>query len=477
LPARGYNAARFVGQGEGMNRIDAYINDARPRFERTLGEMVEIPSVSMDPKHAGDVRKMARYAADLLRGMGAEATIVETKGHPIVSGGWTTGKDHPTVTIYNHMDVQPAQEPQWKQAPFQFRNENGIYRGRGATDDKGPALTALLAAKFAVEEGLPINIRFLWELEEEIGSPNFAAALKNHRDIPRPDSVVVSDTIWIAKGQPAMPYGLRGLAGARLTLRTGANDAHSGVTGGAARNPLAELADLAAQCMDAKTGRVKIPGFYDDVIPPTRAEIKSFLASGFNVERFKAVHGFTSLRATKAEEVVRRIWAAPTFEVHGLVGGYTGPGVKTVVPAHGELKVSMRLVPNQKPEKAFALLKKFVKQRNPDVVVEPEGMLQPFRGVFDGPYAEAITRAVASGFGKAPAFTREGGSIGAVATMQRAWRAPILFLGLSLPEHGYHAPNEYFDWGQASGGMKAFAAYFSELASLRSKDCKLSCKD
>jgi acetylornithine deacetylase/succinyl-diaminopimelate desuccinylase-like protein len=134
-------------------------------------------------------------------------------------------------------------------------------------------------------------------------------------------------------------------------------------------------------------------------------------------------------------------------------------------------------VPNQKPEKAFALLKKFVKQRNPDVVVEPEGMLQPFRGVFDGPYAEAITRAVASGFGKAPAFTREGGSIGAVATMQRAWRAPILFLGLSLPEHGYHAPNEYFDWGQASGGMKAFAAYFSELASLRSKDCKLSCKD
>jgi acetylornithine deacetylase/succinyl-diaminopimelate desuccinylase-like protein len=453
-----------------MSRIEAYIKETRPLFERTLGEMVEIPSISMDPKHADDMRRMARYASDVLRAMGAEARVVETKGHPIVSGGWTTGRNHPTVTIYNHMDVQPAPEPQWRQPPFAFRNEQGIYRGRGATDDKGPALTALLAARYAVEQGVPVNIRFLWELEEEIGSPNFAAALRDGRAIPGPDSVVVSDTIWIARGRPAMPYGLRGLAGARLTLRTGTTDAHSGVTGGAARNPLAELCAVAQACVDARTGRVKIPGFYDEVVPPTKAEIRNFLASGFDVRRFKAVHGFASLRATKAEEVLRRIWAAPTFEVHGLAGGYTGPGVKTIVPAYGELKISMRLVPDQKPERMFALLKRFVKQQNPDVVVEPEGMLQPFRGVFDGPYAGAIRRAVRAGFGKEPAFIREGGSIGAVAAMQRKWNVPILFLGLSLPEHGYHAPNEHFDWGQASGGMKAFAAYFSELASLRSKD-------
>jgi acetylornithine deacetylase/succinyl-diaminopimelate desuccinylase-like protein len=447
--------------------MDAYIKETRQFFERTLGEMVEIPSVSMDPSRAGDIRRMAVYAAGLLRGLGAEARIVETKGHPVVTGGWMTGGNHPTVTIYNHMDVQPAQEPQWRQQPFAFRNEGGIYRGRGATDDKGPALTALLAARYAVEEGLPVNIRFLWELEEEIGSPNFAAALRNRREIPAPDSVVVSDTIWIAKGRPAMPYGLRGLAGARLTLRTGTNDAHSGVTGGAARNPLAELCEVAHACVDARTGRVKIPGFYDGVTAPTKAEMKNFLASGFNVERFKSVHGFTSLRATKADEVLRRIWASPTFEVHGLAGGYTGPGIKTVVPAHGELKISMRLVPDQKPEKMFALLARFVKKQNPDVTVEPEGMLQPFRGVFDGPYADAIRRSVRTGFGRDPAFIREGGSIGAVATMQRQWKVPILFLGLSLPEHGYHAPNEYFDWGQASGGMKAFAAYFAELAEMR----------
>jgi len=451
-------------------RLESYIQQARPRFEQMLGEMVELPSVSMDPAHAQDMRRTATLAVQFLKELGAEARIVETKGYPVVSGGWTTGKHHPTVTVYNHLDVQPAQEPEWRQPPFVFRKENGLYHGRGATDDKGPALTALMGARFAVEQGVPINIRLLWELEEEIGSPHFAAALREKDSIPRPDSVVVSDTIWIAKGRPAMPYGLRGLLGARLSLRTGKTGAHSGLTGGAARNPLAELCQLVNACVDARTGRVKIPGFYDDVVPPTKAEIKSFLASGFQVRRFMRAYGFRSLRTMDSADLLRRIWAAPTFEVHGLVGGYQGPGVKTVVPAHGELKISMRLVPNQRPDKIFALLRRFVAKQNPNVRVEVEGMLQPFRGLFSGPYAEAVRRAVRAGFGKEPAFIREGGSIGAVATMQSLWRVPILFLGLSLPEHGYHAPNEYFDWGQASGGMRAFAHYFAELASLHSQD-------
>jgi len=449
-------------------RLESYIQQARPRFEQMLGEMVELPSVSMDPAHAQDMRRTATLAVQFLKELGAEARIVETKGYPVVAGGWTTGKHHPTVSVYNHLDVQPAQEPEWRQPPFAFRKENGVYHGRGATDDKGPALTALMGARFAVEQDVPINIRLLWELEEEIGSPHFAAALREKDAIPRPDSVVVSDTIWIAKGRPAIPYGLRGLLGARLSLRTGKTGAHSGLTGGAARNPLAELCQLVNACVDARTGRVKIPGFYDDVVPPTKAEIKSFLASGFQVRRFIRAYGFRSLRTMDSADLLRRIWAAPTFEVHGLVGGYQGPGVKTVVPAHGELKISMRLVPNQRPEKIFALLRRFVAKQNPNVKVEVEGMLQPFRGLFSGPYAEAVRRAVRAGFGKEPAFIREGGSIGAVATMQSLWRVPILFLGLSLPEHGYHAPNEHFDWGQASGGMRAFAHYFTELASLHS---------
>lgn len=449
-----------------QRQLDSYINEVRPRYEDMLGQAVEIPSISMDPRHAPDVRRMAELAAQYLRAAGAETHIVETPGYPVVSGGWTTDPKYPTVTIYNHMDVQPAQEPEWKQAPFAFQNDHGLYLGRGATDDKGPALAALFGARYAIEQGVPINVRFLWELEEENGSPSFAAALKHRAAIPRPDSVVISDTIWLSKTQPAMPYGLRGLLGARLVLRTGSKDAHSGVTGGAARNPLAELMDIVHGCVDAKTGRVKIPGFYDDVIEPSKAEIKSFLKSGFKVNHFKQAYGFKTLRTQDPAEVMRRIWAAPTFEVHGLTGGYHGPGVKTVVPGHGELKVSMRLVPNQTPETAFALLKKYVAKLNPDVKVEREGMLHPFRGVFDGPYVEAVKRAVKAGFGKEPAFIREGGSIGAVVTMQKAWKVPILFMGLSLPEHGYHAPNEYFDWGQAAGGMKAFVHYLEELAKM-----------
>lgn len=447
-------------------QMKSYVNNARPRFERHLAEMVELPSISMDPTRAADMHKTATLAVQLLKELGAEARIVETKGYPVVEGGWTTGKTHPTVLVYNHLDVQPAQEPEWKQAPFAFRNDQGLYHGRGATDDKGPALAALLAGRYVVEQGVPINVRFLWELEEEIGSPNFSDALQQRRLISKPDSVLVSDTIWIAKGRPAMPYGLRGLLGARLTLRTGTADVHSGLTGGAARNPLTELCDLVNACVDAKAGRVKIPGFYDEVVPPTKAEIKSFLASGFQVERFKKAFGFRSLRTTDPAEVLRRIWAAPTFEVHGLVGGYVGPGVKMVVPGYAELKVSMRLVPNQRPEKIFRLFKKFLAKQNPNVTVEAEGMLQPFRGIFSGPYADAARRAMKAGFGKEPALIREGGSIGAVSMMQRAWGVPILFMGLSLPEHGYHAPNEHFDWGQASGGMKALATYFTELAAM-----------
>ncbi len=450
-------------------QLNTYINDSRSRYEMMLAQAVEIPSISMDPNHASDVRRMAELAKQYLRDVGAEAHIVETPGYPVVAGGWMINPAYPTVTIYNHMDVQPAQEPEWKQAPFAFHNDNGLYRGRGATDDKGPALAALFGARYAIEQGVPINVRLLWELEEENGSPSFAAALRDRVAIPRPDSVVISDTIWLSKNQPAMPYGLRGLLGARLMLRTGGKDAHSGVTGGAARNPLLELMDIVHACVDAKTGHVKIPGFYQDVVEPTKAEMQSFLKSGFQVNRFKQAYGFKTLRTEDPAEVMRRIWTAPTFEVHGLTGGYHGPGVKTVVPGHGELKVSMRLVPNQTPEKAFALFKNFVAKLNPAVKVVREGMLQPFRGAFDGPYVEAVTRSIKMAFGKEPAFIREGGSIGAVVTMQKAWKVPILFMGLSLPEHGYHAPNEYFDWGQASGGMKAFVHYLGELSRLEKR--------
>lgn len=450
-----------------QSQLHTYIQDHRANFEDLLGQMVEVPSVSSDPEHAPDMHRMAQLAVQYLEQFGAKASLVNTSGFPSVSGEWMAGRQYPSLTIYNHLDVQPAQEPEWRQPPFAFHKDGDRYCGRGATDDKGPALTALFAAKFAREAGIPLNIRVLWELEEEIASPNFSEVLQNRKAVPASDSVLVSDTIWVSKDRPALSCGLRGLLVAKLVLRTGETDIHSGLTGGGARNPLAELCEAAYSCLDAKTGRVKIPGFYDDVVPPTRTELKNFLASGFQVRLFKEAYQLRSLRTSDPQDLLKRIWASPTFEVHGLTGGHMGPGVKTIVPAWGELKVSMRLVPNQHPSKIFRLLKKHLRTRNPDIEVINDGELEPYRGISDGPYAEALQESVAQAFGRRPVFVREGGSIGAIAVLQRAWKVPILFMGLSLPEHGYHAPNEYFDWRQASGGIQAFVHYFDHLSRMR----------
>ena len=446
--------------------LETYIKDSRSEFEGLLAEMVETPSISSDPGRTKDIRKMASLGVHALKNFGAEAHMVETSGFPAVSGGWLQGNHYPSLTIYNHLDVVPADEPEWQQSPFSFRQENDRYRGRGATDDKGPALTALFAARYAMEQGIRVNIRFLWELEEEIGSPNFSEVLQQGDLVPRSESILVSDTIWIAKHRPAIPCGLRGLLAVRMTLKTGETDVHSGLTGGGARNPLAELCEIAQACVDAKTGRVKIPGFYDQVVPPSQTELNDFLASGFQVSRFKKAFKLQSLRTNDREDLIQRIWTQPTFEIHGLVGGHAGSGVKTVVPPSGELKVSMRLVPNQRPDKILNRLKTFVKKLNPNVRIEHHGKLEPFSGLSTGPYAEALRRSVQAGFGKIPVNVREGGSIGAIAVLNRVWKAPILFMGLSLPDHGYHAPNEYYDWGQASGGIRAFVHYFQELADM-----------
>jgi acetylornithine deacetylase/succinyl-diaminopimelate desuccinylase-like protein len=449
-----------------LSSIDNYISENRGQFEEMLGDLVEIPTVSMDPERKEDIKRGADLAAQYLRGFGAEAEIHPTSGNPVVVGKFKTPGAQRTLTIYNHIDVQPAQEPEWTRAPFVFVNDDGKYLGRGTTDDKGPALTALFAARYAKENGLPLNIQFVWELEEEIGSPHFEEFMKANAQNLKTDSVLISDTIWISREKPAMPYGLRGMVTAIASLETGSKDAHSGVTGGAARNPVGELAQLVSECYDAKTGKVKIPGFYKDVKAVSAKEMNSFLGSGFNLKRWQSVYGFKSLRVKTAADVLKRVWTLPTFEVHGIVGGYSGPGVKTVVPPRAELKFSCRLVPNQKPDKIFKLVQNFMKKKNPDVKVRMDGILGPYLGPFEGPYADAARSALDFGFGKSPAFIREGGSIGAVVTMQKHLKVPIIFIGLSLPEHGYHAPNENFDWIQAAGGMKTFAKYFENVATI-----------
>ncbi|MEA2489435.1 MAG: hypothetical protein QOH21_1227, partial [Acidobacteriota bacterium] len=278
--------------------LAAWAASERSHFEDTLQKLVEIPSVSSEPHRKEDVRRCAEAGAQIIRDFGGQARILETAGHPLVHGRFIAGKDAPTVTVYNHLDVQPASketEP-WDSEPFTFTKKGDRYFGRGTTDDKGPALSAMWGVRAAREAGVPLNINFLWELEEEIGSPNFESAIKQHAKDLATDHVLVSDTIWVSRQQPACPAGLRGLQGFTLSLQTGTTDQHSGVTGGAARNPIGELMQLVSEMYDARTGKVKIKGFYDDVEPPSRKELADFRASGFTIKQFKKDHLFKSIR-------------------------------------------------------------------------------------------------------------------------------------------------------------------------------------
>jgi acetylornithine deacetylase/succinyl-diaminopimelate desuccinylase-like protein len=448
------------------------IAELRGEFTDRLAALVEIPSVSMEPDRHGDVRRCAGLACEYLRALGARAEIVETADLPLVLGRLIQDPAFPTVTIYNHLDVQPADGEGWKTSPFRLERIGDRYHGRGATDDKGPLLAALFGARLALASSVMLNFQFLWECEEEVGSPSFAAALaalakgSPRRPALRTNSIVVSDTIWPSAKQPAIPYGLRGLLSFVVRLRTGDKAVHSGTTGGAARNPVAELAALVTECHDARTGRVRIPGFYDEVRKPSAAERRELARSGVTVASFRKAHGLRSLRVADDRHLAEAVMTAPTFEVHGIVGGYSGPGVKTIVPHQAEAKLSCRLVPEQRPREIFRRIQRFIAGRCPDAEVLFEAALEPYIADTRGPFLQAAVRATQETFGRKPALTREGGSIGAVVTMAKILRKEVVLLGLSLPEDGYHAIDESFAWPQAAGGIELFFRYFQRLAAI-----------
>jgi acetylornithine deacetylase/succinyl-diaminopimelate desuccinylase-like protein len=454
-----------------LNRDDLvlFAKAHRAEYEALLRQFVETPTVSVDPGHAGDIKKGVEMVVETFKKFGARTEVHRINvGNPVVHAVFGAGKNLPTVTVYNHMDVQPASketEP-WTTEPFVMTTKGDSYFGRGTTDDKGPALAALYGARAAIEAGVPVNIQFLWEFEEEIGSPNFETIIKKAGSALATDSVVVSDTVWVSRERPASSAGLRGLLGFILTLETGTTDTHSGEVGGAARNPVAELMKLACDLYNPTTGKVKVKGFYDDVIPPTKSELNDWANCGFTTAGFKKAHKLKKLRTDNSLEVMKRIWGMPTLEIHGLAGGYQGPGLKSIVPPRAELKASCRLVPGQDPKKIARAIAATVKAKNPDVKIQFESMAPAFRTVTEGRLPEAMKRAFKFAFKKDAVFVRDGGTIGAMTSIEKVLKCPILFLGLSLPEHGYHAPNENFDWQQASGGMVAFAKYFEEIAKL-----------
>jgi acetylornithine deacetylase/succinyl-diaminopimelate desuccinylase-like protein len=452
------------------DQLFSFANNHRQEYEGLLREFVETPTVSNDPAHVGDIQKGVELTVATLERFGGKAEVFKAdKGNPTVHGVFDVDPKLPTVTVYNHMDVQPASketEP-WNTEPFVMTVQGDTYFGRGTTDDKGPALAALYGARAAREAKVPVNIRFLWEFEEEIGSPNFEKIISKASANLRTESVVVSDTVWVSRQRPANSAGLRGLLGFILTLETGTTDTHSGEVGGAARNPLGELMKVACDLYDPVSGRVKVKGFYDDVIPPSKKELRDWENCGFSTKAFKKAHHLKSLRVEDDLEVMKRIWGMPTMEIHGLAGGYQGPGLKSIVPPRGELKMSCRLVPGQDPRKIAKQIQAAVREKNPDVKIHFESNAPAFRASVEGPLADALKRAVKFSFKKDAVFVRDGGTIGAMTSIQKVLKCPIMFLGLSLPEHGYHAPNENFDWQQASGGMVAFAKYFEEISLLK----------
>jgi acetylornithine deacetylase/succinyl-diaminopimelate desuccinylase-like protein len=450
--------------------LAAHARRVRPSYERWLKRLVEIPTVSSDPARRQDVARGAAAAAELIASLGGRARIVETGGHPLVTGEFAGPKGAPTLTLYNHLDVIPAdrQAEGWRTDPFRFVARDGRYFGRGTTDDKGPALAALFGVAAAHQAGVPVTVKLLWETEEEIGSPHFERTLRRLGRGAATDAVVISDGPWLTRKRPTVAAGLRGFKGFLFTLETGASDVHSGMAGGAVRNPLGELMDLACALHEPSTGRVKVPGFYDGVVAPTKAERADFARSGFSVARFKKDTRVRRLRSEEPLEVMERLWTRPTFEVHGLSGGYQGAGLKSIVPGRGELKASCRLVPGQDPDRVAALVIAFAKKHNPDVVarVTPGGSAA---SVWEptGPLAAAVKSSVRFAFGSTPAFVRDGGSVSCVLSMEKVLGCPVGFLDLSMPDHGYHAPNENFEWAQAAGGMAAFARLCQEWSATR----------
>lgn len=444
------------------------ISDHKPSLIDAYKTIVEYPSVSSQPKHDQDIQKTASYAASLIEKAGGTATIFQTKGNPVVWGRIENDPSAPTIAIYNHLDVQPAENGKngWTRDPFTFEEKDGTFFSRGTTDDKGPAMAALYGAIIAKELGIKTNVEFIWELEEEIGSPNFQDFLDQVKGTSQADSIVVSDTVWLTADQPTMTLSMRGLVAFEVTVTTGGKDLHSGLCGGAARNPITEIAGIISGCTDPKTGEILIPGIDKTYQAPSPELLDEFEASGFSISYFKEAHQAQKLRFDSVRDITAAIWAKPTFEVHGIVGGYTGPGNKTIVPNQATAKISMRLVPGQNPDEVFELAKKHIYSICPDAEITMDhGVLKPFRATTGTPENKKIEEAIEFGFGTKPVTAAEGGSIGAIVPMSETLQVPVFFIGLSLPEDGYHGPNESFRWRQIEGGIQAYVAYFNSMQS------------
>ena len=441
------------------------------RFLAELFDFLRIPSISAKSEHNGDTRHAAGWLRDRMQDIGLEAEILETPRHPVVLGEWRgAGDDAPTVLVYGHYDVQPAEPLElWTAPAFEPDVRDGRIYARGSADDKGQLFLHVKAAEslLAADGRLPVNLIVLAEGEEEIGSPNLIPFVEAHAERLACDVVVISDSAMFAPGLPSVLFSLRGLAYFEITVHGPASDLHSGSYGGGVVNPAMALARILGTLHD-DSGRIAIPGFYDDVVDwgdETRAEIR---ALPFDDEEFREGVGVAALSGEAGYSTLERLWIRPTCEVNGLLSGYTGEGAKTVLPAHSMAKVSFRLVPDQDPARVAELLRAHIARvAPPEVRVEIEELHggMPWRGQVSGGLIDAASRALARSFGRRPVLTGEGGSIPIVGEFERILEAPVLLLGFALPGANMHAPDEWFPLENFDKGIVALAALLEELGS------------
>ena len=442
-------------------------HDGKARTE--LFDFLRIPSVSARTEHRADCAAAAQFVADALTRIGFSTTVQPTAGHPIVVGEWRQAPANaPTLLIYGHYDVQPAEPLElWTSPPFEPVLRDGRIYARGSVDDKGQLYLHIkaLAAHLAVRGTLPVNVIVLAEGEEEVGSEHLEAFLEREKARLACDAVVISDSTMFAPGIPSILSSLRGMAYLEITVRGARGDLHSGMYGGAVVNPAMALARILATMHDAD-GRIAIPGFYDDVRPfpeHVRAQMRDL---PFSDDTLMHEVGVTSLGGEPGYTTLERLWTRPTCEVNGLLSGYTGEGAKTVLPAVSMAKVSFRLVPDQDPERIARLVEQHVQGVAPagvTVTVENLHGGRPWRADLQGPIIDAGKAALAAAFGREPVITGEGGSIPVVGDFERILGAPVLLMGFGLPGENAHAPDEWISDENYRLGIRAAAVLYEEF--------------
>jgi acetylornithine deacetylase/succinyl-diaminopimelate desuccinylase-like protein len=452
--------------------LEAHLVATREGRYDSFLSFLRIPSISALPQHADDCRRAAAWLADALTLAGLEhAEVAETGGRPVVYADWLHAPDAPTVVVYGHYDVQPVDPLElWTSPPFEPVIVGDRLLARGAADDKGHVHAHVMAAAALLETrgALPVNVKYVFEGEEESGSTNLDGWLEANRGRLVADVVVISDTGFFEGNRPAITIGLRGLMYAQIDVVGTPVDVHSGGYGGVVENPANALAQIIA-ALKGPDGRIRIPGFYDDVVALTEAERTAIAALPFDEEAYRQRLGVPALVGEVGYPVLERKGARPTLDVNGIWGGFMGEGSKTIIPAHAHAKVSCRLVTAQDPGRIFEAFRAYVEEIAPPGVTTTVRLLgggRPSLTPQDHPATQAAARALEATFGQAPVYIREGGSIPVCASFESILGLPVVLLGFTQPDEHAHAPNEWIDLNNYETGIRTFARMFGELADL-----------